>query len=575
VKLGTRLFILVFSFYFGLTALGGFAIYFIAYSINLGQVKAYLSTNVQYNAESTDKSLLRVYELLIYPAYLPTLYDKALATDPTSLSEARRIILRRDLETLFALNTYVPLRTYFPTSNYLFAIDSNAPTAVLFESDSGSPIRTTDQVEDEPWFPKDDEITVTPDSARQVIVFSRRVHILEGGVRHFAGVLAIEISQGDLTLAQDAHPVSSANLFFLKTTDGDLLRITPDTDDFSAALFDGIVYHNDRSPASDVWSGGVRYLMQPFRLNSGWELICLVPYRVINASLTPLLILILSVDLITLLLLLYFSRFYIPRLISAPISRLSHGIGEVMRHDDYSRSLPVEDSFTELSVLYDAYNRLMKHITQLIARIYDENEKSREAEVLALQAQINPHFLYNTLDSIGWTLNRDDARVSTILSSLSTILRYSISDPNRLVRLSEEVDVVRDYIAIQEFCYSLSFHLEVEGSMMEGFYLPKLTLQPLVENSILHGIREVEGLEPRIRISAVMQESFLEVAVENNGKSPDLDVINRLLEEGTGIRKHGLANVNRRLRLRFGEESGLRFEIPEGGGLIVRFRIPA
>jgi two-component system sensor histidine kinase YesM len=72
-----------------------------------------------------------------------------------------------------------------------------------------------------------------------------------------------------------------------------------------------------------------------------------------------------------------------------------------------------------------------------------------------------------------------------------------------------------------------------------------------------------------------MEELYLEVTVENNGKSPDLSEMNRLLDEGTGIRKHGLANVNRRLRLRFGEESGLRFEIPDDGGLIVRFRIPA
>jgi len=575
VKLGTRLFLVVFGFYLGLTLLANTAIYVIASSLNRSQVTAYLSTIVQYNAESIDKSLLRLFELLIYPAYLPTLYEKTLVTDPANLSEAQQIILRREIETLFAMNTYVPLRTHFPTSTFLFALSDASPAASLFSPGSGSSIVTLSQVADEPWIPAGQDIHVLPVPEREQVIFSRRILVTESGTRHFTGVLALQVSERDLTLAQDAHPVSDGNLFFLKTAQGDVIHITPGTEDFPGTLFSGIEYHNNRSPATDVRHEGIRYLMQPFRLNTGWELVCLVPYASINRSLVPLLVLLLSANLVTILLLLYFSRTYIPRVISAPISRLSAVIGEVMQHDDYSRSLPVDRSFTELAVLYHAYNRLMRHITRLIARIYDENEKSRQSEILALQAQINPHFLYNTLDSIGWTLNPDDKQVADVLSSLSSILRYSISDPNRLVRLSDEVDIVREYIVIQEFCYSLSIRLEVEGTMLDGFYIPKLTLQPLVENAILHGIREAEGVEPRVRIRAVLDEQSLEVSVENNGKTPDLDELNRILDQEASLRKHGLANVNRRLKIRFGDAGGLRFEVPEGGGLIVRFRIPA
>lgn len=576
MKLAHRLFMVVFSIYLGLTLVVNSAIYLITSSININQAKNYLATIVQYNAESIDKSLLRIFELLIYPSYLPSLYEKTLATDPATMSEAQKIILRRDIENIFAMNTYVPLRTYFPTSNYIYAISDESPVTILFSGSgpSWAQIVAYNMVSRQEYLPSGNDINVFVDYEKELIVFSKNVFVNDGGRRVFAGCVIILVAKQDLILAQDSNPVSSENMFLLKTPGEDLIRLSPGTETFPEEHFAQIKYANNRAVAENIRHEGKKYLMQPIKLNSGWELICLAPYSSINKSLSSMLVLMVTANFITILLLLYFAKSYIPKLISDPISKLSHDIGEVMNRDDYSRQLPVENSFSELTVLYNAYNRLMNHITRLIDKIYTENERARQAEILALQAQINPHYLYNTLDSIGWSMDKNNEEASSVLSSLATILRYSISDPNRLVKISDEIDIVREYINIQEFCYGLNIDLEVAGSMLDGFYLPKLTIQPLVENSIIHGIREASNIKPRIIINASMDENYLYMSVENNGKSPDITELNSIIGDEASITKHGLANVNRRLVIHFGELSRLSFSVPADGGLTVSFKIP-
>jgi hypothetical protein len=573
VTLARRIFSVVFPLYLVLALAGSVVTYVIAGAINVAQARSYLSAVVQYNAESIDKSLLKLVELLIYPAYQPGLYERIFTPDVGSLSEARRILLRRDIEDLFTRNTYVPLRTSFPTATYVFGVTDSAPAAPLFDGD-GDPVTRESRIAGETWFPATDDITVTPDPGANVLWYARRIRVLAGNARHDIGVLALRVNVTDLTSAQRDHPVTEGSLFYLRTRSGVLLTLTPGGPGLDRRLLSGVRYRNDHSPALDVRSRGVRYLMQPVRLKSSDELICMIPWSSIDRNLGVLLALIATVGAVLIGALYLVSRGYVARVIASPIARLAQAMTRVASHGDFGASLPADDSFDELAALYDAYNRQLRHIDELIRRIRIESERSTRSEILALQAQINPHFFSNTLDSIGWSLGDGYGDVSEALSSLSRILRYGVSDPESEVRPAEEIEIVRRYLAIQQFCYSLRIELAVEGDALERCRLPKLTLQPLVENAVLHGIREVEGLKARISIEGRVVRDRAEIRVSSNGKTPDISELERLLASDETGGKHGIVNVHRRLRMRYGEGCGLSFSVPAGGGLCVVVRVP-
>ncbi|MDK2883356.1 MAG: two-component system, LytTR family, sensor histidine kinase LytS [Bacillota bacterium] len=214
--------------------------------------------------------------------------------------------------------------------------------------------------------------------------------------------------------------------------------------------------------------------------------------------------------------------------------------------------------------------------TQLELAEIDRQEKLvARAEIRALQSQINPHFLFNALNTIMTVCRQDPEKARQLLGHLGDFFRRNLQHLERPVTLATEVEHVRSYLAIEQARFGSRLEVEIDVDPNVATYLlPPLTLQPLVENAVKHGLlsRREGG---RITLTARAVEGGAQIAVSDNGVGIDLARVAQLLAAGPGDGKRvGLANVHERLRLLYGPEHGLRFRLNPGGGTRVEFTLP-
>lgn len=264
--------------------------------------------------------------------------------------------------------------------------------------------------------------------------------------------------------------------------------------------------------------------------------------------------------------------------ISRPIRRLALTMSGIQNPQAIQVTVKPQSN-DEVGILYASFNKMMKRINELMDDVYRSGVKEKEAELKALQAQINPHFLYNTLDSVNWmALGIGADRIATMISSLASILRYSIKDPSLLVPIREEIEQVKHYIGIQKQCYDHRFDVEFElPPELLDCKTPKLIIQPLVENAIQHGI-ELQSDRGKIAIKGYFEEETVVLTVDNTGDGTDHAELNAYLA-GTVTRQkesggYGIRNVDQRIKLLFGSGYGLSYEDNRSGGVTAIIKLP-
>ncbi|GGA04180.1 sensor histidine kinase [Paenibacillus marchantiophytorum] len=206
------------------------------------------------------------------------------------------------------------------------------------------------------------------------------------------------------------------------------------------------------------------------------------------------------------------------------------------------------------------FNRMLEEIASLIENVKDAEFEKRKMEAKALQAQIDPHFLYNTLNTILWkSESAQNHDVSEMIASLSLLFQLGLNGGNEMTTLSKEIDHVRQYLTIQQKCYEdlFQYTIEVEDDLLLEEAILKIILQPLVENSILHGFQEMEQMGV-IRISITRSASCLLLKVEDNGAGMDVQpVMANMRVEHPPQKSYALRNVYGRLRLHYGSEANI------------------
>ncbi len=241
----------------------------------------------------------------------------------------------------------------------------------------------------------------------------------------------------------------------------------------------------------------------------------------------------------------------------------------------------IVDSSDEVGELQSSFNVMVRRIRNLMQEQYYLGKNLKDSELRILQAQINPHFLYNTLDLILWTAkNGDSDKVSDIVVKLSRFYRLSLSNGSDFVTVRNELEHVRLYVGLQDLRFQSKIGLEIVASdEVLDLRVMKLLLQPIVENSILHGIMNLDDREGKIRISVFVEGINLVLRVEDNGIGMGQEKVMRLMareemapEGCTG--GYGLHNITQRLRLYYGEEAKLIFRSQEGQGTMVEVQIP-
>lgn len=309
---------------------------------------------------------------------------------------------------------------------------------------------------------------------------------------------------------------------------------------------------------------------------SGWTLVSMVPekelYKDLNRTTRFVVIVTGAVLLATTFLLLLLTVN-----IMAPIRRLMTHMKR-MELGDFSHET-LEDRKDEFGVLSNNFSKMAKQIKRLIDEVYLEKLTQKELELQMLQYQINPHFLYNTLESIQMmAIINKDRETAEMVQALGKILRYSISSKGDYVKLGEEAELLGDYVKLQQQRFEELYRIRLDiPDELADAVVPRLMLQPLVENAIYHGLRnKEEGGRVDIRGRREGHEIVLEV--QDNGTGMDEEELGRLRkyieDESEESHSIGLKNVNKRIRLYYGDEFGIRIDSVAGTGTTMSIRLP-
>lgn len=231
----------------------------------------------------------------------------------------------------------------------------------------------------------------------------------------------------------------------------------------------------------------------------------------------------------------------------------------------------------EVGKLQQNFQSMTQQIDELIHENYSKQLTIKETEFKALQAQINPHFLYNTLESINWLAKGNgQTQISKMVESLGFLLRNSISLKKHMITIEEELNIVKNYIIIQTYRFEerLDFCLEVDSSIY-GVLIPKLTLQPLVENAIHYALEPM--IDPcKIRIYSIVTDKDIKLVVEDNGPGMEPAFLEKLRRgevktRGQGV---GLSNIHDRIKLSYGEKYGVNIESVTNKGTRIIIVLP-
>lgn len=276
-----------------------------------------------------------------------------------------------------------------------------------------------------------------------------------------------------------------------------------------------------------------------------------------------------------LLVLLYSMK--VTRRITDPIMSLTQK-AEQFGIRDFSQAAPIKTDIAELHILDQSFNEMTGHITELMKQQIENERSLHRTELELLQAQINPHFLYNTLDSIVVLAESDrEEDVVDMITSLSTFFRNSLSEGEDIHSIRAEFAQAASYLEIQQIRYSdiLAYSIDVSEDIQDCL-IPKLIIQPLIENALYHGIKNRRG-RGLITITGGREGENILLRVRDNGAGMDAEQL-RQLQNGIYQEKQGsfgLWNVHQRIRLYCGEAYGLSFESTPGEGTTVTVTLPA
>lgn len=264
-----------------------------------------------------------------------------------------------------------------------------------------------------------------------------------------------------------------------------------------------------------------------------------------------------------------------------PINTVVNTMGAVEegRLDVRIDSESLQESDPDSRKLADGFNSMMDEINLLMKQVKEEQHQMEQIRINALQSQIKPHFLYNALECIHWQAVADGNRkISVLVKALAQYYRICLSRGKEIIPFKLELEHVKAYMTIQQMRYGDIIEMELHiPEELDTLKIPKMTLQPLVENSIYHGIRVKEGKKGKVEITAMKDGEDALIIVSDSGtgmESREIEEMNRSISVHDDSFGYGVRNVNKRIELMFGKPYGLKFTANENGGVTVVIRLP-
>jgi two-component system, sensor histidine kinase YesM len=411
--------------------------------------------------------------------------------------------------------------------------------------------------------------TLTNYDNTKVKVFSF-VRLLKdiNNINHSLAILKINVSEQEISNIYKNELISENGDFLIIDDKNSIISRLNNENPVKVSLNEIIndTVHKNKDGYFQINIDGRAYLVTFYNINNtNWRLINLVPLKELLKENIIIQEIMLAAILASFIISAIFAFLFSLHVLS-PLKRFRFLMKE-LEHENFDVSIEVKGN-DEISILGKSFNKMSTRLKELMNEIYYVRIKQREAELAALQAQINPHFLYNTLDTIYWMSRIENAfSTSKLIEALSKLFRLSLNSGSEFTTVRNEVDHLNNYIIIQQKRYEglIDFSINVTEDVIDCKVV-KLVLQPMVENAIYHGI-EKKGEKGEISVSITRKEDILVYEITDDGNGADEAEVNKLLqnveEENRGF---CLKNVNDRIKLYFGRKFGLEFHSSPGSG---------
>lgn len=411
-----------------------------------------------------------------------------------------------------------------------------------------------------------------------VISLSRVVELTNNGDSQL-GVLLVDMNYSNISrMMKQINTLNNGQYYYLCDSNGEIIYHNR-----QIQISDGICNENSKAAAkykdgiyNEVFEGEQRKVVVNTISYTGWKLVGVIPYSTFTHGMLNIRYFVVVLMLLMVLMLVVVNRIVSVR-ISSPILKLNHSVMEYeagKKPEIYiGGSLEIRHLGRSIQKSYEQIETLMKEI------VLEQNER-RKSELDALQSQINPHFLYNALESITWMVEgeRNDEAVFMI-SQLAKLFRISLSKGRTVISIRDELQHAQSYMNIQKIRYKNTFSItfDVEPSLYSCCTV-KLILQPILENAINYGVSAMDDCG-EIKVTGRQQDEKIFLSVTDNGMGMSEEEVEFVLTDSNRVHKHGsgvgLVNVNNRIQIVFGKEYGLIVESEPDQGTTVSVCIPA
>ena len=411
-----------------------------------------------------------------------------------------------------------------------------------------------------------------------VVSLSQAVELTSGG-NSTLGVLLVDMNYSSIEqLLTKANTDNASEYVYLMDGSGELIYHPKQkliyTDLFSENNLVAASYEDGSH--KEEYDGEKRIVTVKTISYTGWKIVSVVPMSSFDMGISGMRMFVILLMSLSILMIILLNQF-VSANIAKPLKRLNDSVKDWeagnMNPDIYvGGSLEVEH-------LGKTLRSTVAQIQELMHDILVEQEEKRKSELDALQSQINPHFLYNTLDSIVWMIEGERYEDAVFMvTQLASLFRISLSRGKTIISMEDELKHARNYMNIQKIRYKNKFTVEfqVEDAILSCCTV-KLVIQPLLENAIYYGMESMDG-DGEITVVGYQKGDDVYVEVRDNGLGMPDEMVDALLTENNRVRKHGsgvgLINVHNRIRLRFGEPYGLEIESCLDEGTTVRIHLP-
>ena len=411
-----------------------------------------------------------------------------------------------------------------------------------------------------------------------VITLSRVVELTNNGDSQL-GVLLVDMDYSDISrMMKKINTLNNGQYYYLCDSSGEIIYHLR-----QIQISDGICSENSKKAAKykegiydETFEGERRKVIVNTISYTGWKLVGVIPYSTFSHGMLDIRYFIVVLMLVMMLMLVIVNRIVSVR-ISSPILKLNNS---VMKYEAGEKPDIYVGGSLEIRHLANSIQHSYEQIDTLMREIVLEQNERRKSELDALQSQINPHFLYNALESITWMVEggRNDDAVFMI-SQLARLFRISLSKGRTIISVEDELQHAQSYMNIQQIRYKNSFLVTFDvDSAIYPYCTVKLILQPILENAINYGVRGMDDCG-EIKVTGRQRDGMIVLSVADNGMGMTEEEAALILTDSSRVHKHGsgvgLVNVNNRIQIVFGKEYGLAVESEPDYGTTVSVCIPA